>query len=127
MSKRSTHKTASRGPARGALTPRSGPMRRVVATLKSGLRSLAGRTGSVQGAARGATGRRESVRRAIATWPRRRRRLIAATGLGIVLALVGGTFASFRVSRSNKAKQAERAQSLQPQDAGSPSKEYIYL
>jgi hypothetical protein len=79
---------------------------------------------------------RKSVRRAVATRPgsaRRRltiwsrRKLIAAICLAMTLALVGGSFASFRVSRSNKAKQAERAQSLQPQDASNPSKEYIYL
>jgi hypothetical protein len=83
----------------------------------------AAHSGPVRGAARGATGLRESVRRAVATRPR----LVAAACLAMVLALVGGSFASYRISRSNKAKQAERAQSLQPQDAGSPSKEYIYL
>jgi hypothetical protein len=66
-----------------------------------------------------------SLRKALATWPRRR--LLVGTCLAMALALVGGSFASFRVSRSNKAGQAEQAQSLMSQDASSPSKEYIYL
>jgi hypothetical protein len=66
-----------------------------------------------------------SVRRAIAT--RSRRRLVAAVWVTAALALVGGTFASFRVRQARDARSQSQG-AIQPQGLApnSPSKEYIY-